>query len=278
MDKLIRILILSFVILFSQSTATAQIAAQDAEQSRAREIQAAKATATKGIANYIREVSISVAEFQRPGPKREFDMWISVTAADDNDDAIDSVDVICPGGKEISITRERQDLDGAGNHTVATREGDDGPLSFGYSVIATESFKEYGTGTYTFVINHESGSERIMIPAVDPDTGAKLKPPPFPELTSKIEGTITSPISVEIKKMDFITQVFLGKVDGQSEGFLEEVNRYILAGEETTDPIELSRGDWGANLRVERANSGVVRGVSWSISFSADIDFDFSVK
>ena len=62
MDKAIRTLVLSLIILSSESTATEQIAAQDAEPGQTKEVQAAKATATKGIANYIQGVDISVVE------------------------------------------------------------------------------------------------------------------------------------------------------------------------------------------------------------------------
>jgi len=283
MDKLIRILVLSLVILFSYNTATAQIAVQGAEQGQPGEIRAAKATATEGIANYIQGVDISVVELQRPGSKKEFDMRIFVATADGKEETIReetirSVEVVCPGGKKIAITRKKQDFGGNEHYAVAMREGDGKPLSFAYMNIGTSSIQEYGSGTYSIVINHESGSERISIPSVDPATGAQLERPAFPELTSKLEGTVTSPVSVDFKKIDATANLFLGREDSQSEDFLEVVNRRMQAGETTTGPIELSSGNWGGDIGVASGNSGVAMGVSWSISFSAVVEIDFSVK
>ena len=152
-------------------------------------------------------------------------MRISVTISDGKDEAIRSVDVICPGGKEISIARKKQDFGGNEHFAVAMREGDDAPLSFAYMNIGTSTINEYGMGTYIIVINHESGSDRISIPAIDPAKGVPLEFPSFPELTSKLGGTVASLFSVDFKKTDLTANLFLGKVDSQSEDFTEVVTR-----------------------------------------------------
>jgi hypothetical protein len=123
-----------------------------------------------------------------------------------------------------------------------------------------------------------SPASRISIPAIDPAKGVPLEFPSFPELTSKLEGSVASPVSVDFKKTDLTANLFLGKVDSQSEDFTEVVTRRMRAGETTTGAIELSSGIWGGDIGVASDNSGVTMGVSWSISFSAVVEIDFSVK
>ncbi len=277
MNKRMLFLALSVAILLSDITATLLIAEQDTEQSQVKESRDAAATATVGIADYVQSINISVGELQRPGPN-EFDVRISVAIVDGKEKAIRSVDVVCPGGKEISITTERQEFDGREHFAAAMREGEDGPFSFAYMNIGAMSIEEYGIGTYSIRINHESGSEQISIPSVDSATGARLKRPVFPKLTSKLEGTLTSPIVVNSEKTTLPAGLFFGKTDPQSQGFTEVVNGQIPAGETTTGPIELSSGTWGGDIGVASENSGTVNEVSWSISFSAVVEFDFEVK
>ena len=277
MNKRMLFSALSVAILFSDITATLLIAEQDTEQSQVKESRDADATATEGIADYIQSVNISVGELQRPGPN-EFDVRIFVSIVDGKEKAIRSVDVVCPGGKEISITTERQDFDGNEHFAAAMREGEDNPFSFAYMNIGAMSIEEYGIGTYSIRINHESGSEQISIPSIDSATGARLRRPEFPKLTSKLEGALTSPIIVNSEKTSLPAGLFFGKEDRQSGGFSETIGREIPAGETTTGPIELSSGNWGGDIGVASENSGVANDVSWSISFSAVVEFDFEVK
>ena len=258
MSKCVLFLALSAALSFSGIAATPPVAAQDSERGRAAEGQVATATATEGIANYIQAVDISVAELERDGPS-EFDVRVFVTIVDGQEQAVRSVDVIFPGGKEISITREKQDFEGAEHFAAAVREADGDPLSFSYMNIGAMSIAQYGSGTYLIRVNHESGAEQISFPSVDPETGSPLRRPEFPKLTSMLEGTVTSPFSVNIGRMAVAASLFFGRVDRQSEEFLEAVERRIPAGETTTGPIELRSGSWGGDIGVASGNSGVVR-------------------
>jgi hypothetical protein len=72
--------------------------------------------------------------------------------------------------------------------------------------------------------------------------------------------------------------LFFGKEDREGDGFLEEVSREIPAGETTVGPIDLSGGDWGGHLYFASKNSGVAKGISWAITLTAVVVYDFSVK
>ena len=83
---------------------------------------------------------------------------------------------------------------------------------------------------------------------------------------------------MNFQKTSLPAGLFFGKEDRQSGGFSETIGREIPAGETTTGPIELGSGNWGGDIGVASENSGVVNDVSWSISFSAVVEFDFEVK
>ena len=273
----IRFLFMSVAIMYSSLSASLLLAVQEVGQDRNKESQSADATVSDGIENYVGAVNIAIAELQRPGPN-EFDVRISVAVADGKEEAIKSVDIVFPSEKVIAITREKRDFGGNEHYSVASRQEDSEQLVFSYFNIGEMSVKQYGSGDYVVRVNHESGSGEILIPSVDAATGAKLQRPHFPEFMSKLEGTIASPVVVDIKKIELDAGLFFGKANEESGGFSEVVERQIRAGETTSGPIELGIGNWGGDIGVASKNSGVAKGITWSISFSAVVEFDFTVK
>lgn len=277
MEMKIRFLILSVAIVCSSISASLLFAMQTAGQDHDEERRSADATVTEGIENYVRTVDIGITEFRQSGTS-EFDVRFAVAVVDEKEEAISSVDIVCPSGETISITRERRDFGSDRDFSLAARQKDGEPLVFAYTNIGARSIERYGSGDYTVRVNHESGTDEILIPSVDPATGAKLQRPDFPQIVSDHQGTLTSPIEVKIEKSDLDAGLFFGKEDREGDGFLEEVSREIPAGETTVGPIDLSGGDWGGHLYFASKNSGVAKGISWAITLTAVVVYDFSVK
>jgi hypothetical protein len=236
-------------------------------------------SASANLSQFIESISIVKKALEiDQGTIKEYDFLIFLTVADEKKDAVKSIDVTFPDGREVYITREEQTMPGHEHLCGFIKEDPEAPYAWFYRNIAMNSMDAYSDGIYQFTINHESGTENFAIKFLDPATGKLLPVPGFGKLLSPEENAeLASPVSVSVGDHEKTIGLYFGLPDPDNGGFLEQKEYEIPRGINKSEPVDLVPGNWRGELNISEGASGEINGVSWQLDLVATTEFGFKV-
>jgi len=236
-------------------------------------------SASANLSQYIETITIVKKALEiDEGTIKEYDFLIFLTVEDEKKDAVQSIDVTFPDGREVHIKREEQTMPGHEHLCGFIKEEPEAPYAWYYRNIAMPNMDAYSDGLYQFQINHEKGAESFKIKFMDPSTGESLPVPEFGKLLSpKKNEEISSPVTVRVEDHEKAIGLYFGLPDPNGGGFLEQRDYEILPGINKSEPVELVPGNWRGELNISEGASGIANGVSWQLDLVATVEFGFKV-
>ncbi len=229
------------------------------------------------IGNAIESISIAKTRLLTENGV-EYDLRIFAVPLAAGEDLAE-IEIRFPDGRETVLSREYQRFpDGREHEAGLVEDPDSGRPVWMYINIGLPDLSDYAAGDYTFSASISGQRHSIVVPFGHTDTDATLEIPPFPTITTPDSGTtVHGTVAISIEPMAFDVNVFLGRQPREDEAaadFAEEASTTIPAGETQSKLLTLSPGQWGGDVSVGRAVTGVTAGVSWDVSVGAATEID----